>query len=603
LNNRQTVYKYKKIEIMKKNSFIHHTFNSYTFVFIIFTIAFFANCEKLELQEDDNIQNIEQNTKTDTDNEIVLGKHIGMSNSLKNIKKSMTKHGYITKSGELEANAVYVKITPSSPDEIAFIDTGSNFAIYDYPLDYEILEEGDYYIEPDIQDTLYNPRYAIVEDVDDIPVNVQYEVEEELRMPETEEEEAAYLYTQLLTGEIELPEGIDTMGYIEENKAGWYPNLRIVLNQNGVLKNMSNIMLRIGARTYTTDANGKVQCKKHYGQIKVESRFYNSIAKVRKGFYEFIGIDRYDVIKRVNPSGSMITIQITKDGVENTDVWHKATIYESILKYNSYCSQNDIQQADDLNIWTSPSIISAGCPLFRRLGGVNFTMLHTFVQAFITGLDFGTSTLDGLLINHLTPDILMTELEYTMDYDLYAFHELSHFSHAVKRGWSFWHTVVNSEVWNMTHAPYLKDPYKNGNYPTVAEARYIALAESWAYFMATKIGQDYDYSVSHEYFYPRTIPYYQVPYDKFKGWIPNGVYWDMLDNIVDPITLKDENNNLILSGYDNFNGENYGITVNKLYNVLTNSSCNSVSNFKSIFKSQYPNLATQTDALFALYGY
>jgi hypothetical protein len=569
------------------------------FIVIILINLLLFSCEKKTIERVKIEENKDETIETFNENEIILGKKRGLSGSVSNIKNAMKKLGYTLESKDIQPNAIYVKILPSSPEDISFIDTTSTIAIYDYPLDYEILQEGDFYIDPSIEDTIYNTRYAIIEDEDEIPENIDYVIEEYIRMPETEEEAAAYLYSQLLLGEVELPIGTDTADYIEDNKAGWYPKLKIVLSEPDGNINMSNIKIRIGARLYTTNTDGYINCNKHYGQIKVESRFQNSIATIRKGYNEIIGVDRYDAVKAVNPSSGTITVAITKTGMLNPDVWHKATIYASILKYNAFCSLNGIQTASDLNIWTSSWFSGAACPLFRKLGGVDFTFFHAIAITFASGLDLGSATINTLITMNLGPDILIDELPYTQYYNLYLFHELSHFSHAVKRGKTYWHPVVAGEMENIRSL--FGDPYGNGNQPTPSVAQRIALAESWASFMAVVIGNEYNYSGSLEYYTPHTIPSIQK---STYGWMPNGIYWDILDNSSDNISLLYQNTpNVVLTGSDSFNGIVNNISVFKLYNIITNNNFNTILDYKSILKSQYTNSSIQIENLFNLYGY
>jgi len=587
---------------MKKDSF--SSFRKVATVALVLIGLVFAGCEKMELPKENKFEENEVITDYNSDKEIILGGYIGMANSTYNIKKSMIKLGYNSKADNIETNALYIKIKPITSQEIEYIDTSTSFVIYDYPLDYEIIQEGDYYIEPEITDTFYNPRYAIIEKNQDIPEYLNYEIKDELYIPQTEEEAAAYLYSQLLLGQIELPENTDTIEYIEENKGGWYPNLKIQLqNSNGTIQNMSFMKIRIGVHYYNTDAYRVVQnTKKHYGQIKVDGRFQNNIATVRKGYVEFIGVDRYDLIKKVNPSSQQITITITK--TNNPVVWDKATVFGSLIKYNNFCSNNGIQQANNLNVWISSTFSGGSCPLFHRLSGVEFGLLQTYLQTFILGISLSTSAIISLISHNLVPDITIDKYSTTKDYDLTSFHELSHFSHAVKRGRAFWQQVVIGEIENTGLT--FGDPYGDGTQPSQTKANYIGLAESWAYYMEGVIGRHYNYPwdssfPNRETFQPRTIPSESFASN---GWIPVGLFWDIRDNNSDLIELQNADGTIIiLSGNDNINGISSGITISNLYNIITNSNCNSIVNFKTLFNNQYPNLTTQNNLLFSYYGY
>ena len=108
-----------------------------------------------------------------------------------------------------------------------------------------------------------------------------------------------------------------------------------------------------------------------------------------------------------------------------------------------------------------------------------------------------------------------------------CFHELSHYSHAIKRGSGFWSQVVYAESYNNI---YFNDPYYNGQYPDATYASRIGLAESWAYFMEEMISNYYGFTyyqhpTTIDNFQPYTIPF-TSQYEREYGWIPVGLFWD-----------------------------------------------------------------------------
>ncbi|MFT6815054.1 MAG: hypothetical protein ACJAZ3_000952 [Sphingobacteriales bacterium] len=80
----------------------------------------------------------------------------------------------------------YIKLKPVSDIDIAAIDI-SNLETFDYPLDYEILNNGVYYQDPSIPKGQPTFQYTVVTNLNDVP-NVNYEVLEEIYIPELTED-------------------------------------------------------------------------------------------------------------------------------------------------------------------------------------------------------------------------------------------------------------------------------------------------------------------------------------------------------------------------------------------------------------------------------
>lgn len=568
------------------------------FISISFVVCIIlSSCQKENFISDESTQETENNLITPSiSQEIILGQQIGNSFSVDNMKLAYQKIGLKSKADNLEANALYVKLLPANADDISKIETDTNLVIFDFPLDYEIIQEGDYYIEPGIVDTFLNPRYVIVKEEEELP-DMPYEIKDELYVPDNEKEGEAIVWAMILNGEIEVPIDKDTIQVVDENKGGWYPNLRICINNTNTP--LQNMKIRIGAYYYTTNTNGNLtNIKKHYGKITVYGRFENSTVTVRKGIAELTAIDRYDQIATVNETSNQITLTITS--ANNSDMWNKASCFEAVRRYNVYCSSNGISQVSNINLWSLPVAGGAACPLFHVFDNVTTTFFKSFAESFVLGTSFTITFIANLIGSNLEPDIIIGNFSLTQGCELLVFHELSHYSHAIRRGKTFWHNVVEGEIGCMTLAG--GDPYGDGTQPTQNLANYIGLAESWANFMEATIGNFYGYGTSDEDFFPRTIPY--TPSRDWRGWFPVGVYWDILDNTPnDEIILRDNSEAEVRRGFDVLNGQGNGIAVSSLYNLITNSSCNSVVNFKTLFNNQYPALITQSNALFLLYGY
>lgn len=59
----------------------------------------------------------------------------------------------------------YIRFTPASQEDLDILENwerSSDYVIVDHPLDYELIEYGDYYIDPNVSDSLLTYRYTVV---------------------------------------------------------------------------------------------------------------------------------------------------------------------------------------------------------------------------------------------------------------------------------------------------------------------------------------------------------------------------------------------------------------------------------------------------------
>ena len=100
----------------------------------------------------------------------------------------------------LVATHNYIKFLPQDQDDLAELDDWSyteNIVTLDYPMHYEVLEMGDYYIDPEVSDSTLTYQYASVP-VDVILPSVQYEKLEELYLDESNP--FLFIKTYIMTG-------------------------------------------------------------------------------------------------------------------------------------------------------------------------------------------------------------------------------------------------------------------------------------------------------------------------------------------------------------------------------------------------------------------
>lgn len=92
---------------------------------------------------------------------------------------------------DISTSHLYVKFKPKNDEELDLLKTDSTLMLYDFPLDYEILEPGEYYHDPEIPDSLPTYQYASVPFSQRSAVDalgVEYEVLENLFIPDEDKD-------------------------------------------------------------------------------------------------------------------------------------------------------------------------------------------------------------------------------------------------------------------------------------------------------------------------------------------------------------------------------------------------------------------------------
>ena len=409
----------------------------------------------------------------------------------------------------------YIKILPTIEAHLQMLQDldASNapdaLVLQDYPMDYEVLEEGDYYIWPANENDLYYPVYTVIPVNYSMPANLPYQVSELLYEPTEEEYDveavalvladwqedivADYGYTITVAG---LPAFLDSIGNIEQvisirfTPKGYVKmhNTETGSQTDGLMDAKISIGRSVWWKYVNTNTDGYfVSTKKYRGKVRIRSKWRNNTASIRKSWNELLGVQVSDHLMTLTR-----TINFGEDYL-----WYKGTVHNGLTKYNNYAATNGIDKpVEDAIVWIWEN----------GNGAASTPMLHRYPQladmAQIAGVTQGafwgamTSNLITLLPAHLRPDNLYTGLEAkdgpngvpnTARIEQIVYHESSHYSHARKTGAAFWANIFASEIDNQLHHG---DPYHNGTEPTMNAAKRIAVGEGWATFMEFRMMED-----------------------------------------------------------------------------------------------------------------
>ena len=136
---------------------------------------FIISCDSLYIPDEQQNSNQIKITEILNDGAIVLGEKLDNPYSLKNMQRAldtlMATKGM--ESIELEATDLYVRFRPTDTLQYRLL-MDQNIELFDYPLTYDLLSDGDHYHDPSIPEDEITWQYTVVP-VDQIDTDVQYE--------------------------------------------------------------------------------------------------------------------------------------------------------------------------------------------------------------------------------------------------------------------------------------------------------------------------------------------------------------------------------------------------------------------------------------------
>ena len=126
---------------------------------------------------------------------ITLGKKLENPYSVKNMRKAYEnikaqnlKNRTSSENVDIVATHLYVKFIPKTENELDIVKRDSTLVLYDYPLDYEI-GKGDVYRDPNVPKSQPTPQYCAVDINYQFTSKVEYEIIEELYIPDEDSDE------------------------------------------------------------------------------------------------------------------------------------------------------------------------------------------------------------------------------------------------------------------------------------------------------------------------------------------------------------------------------------------------------------------------------
>lgn len=114
----------------------------------------------------------------------ILGNQRTNPYTLSNMRIAYNNLGY--SAVPVNATNLYVRFLPNSVQQLSILDStldAQNLEMFDAPMDYDVLQEGDYYQDPSINDSLPTWQYAVVPTTFTAPAGITYQVLSQIHIP------------------------------------------------------------------------------------------------------------------------------------------------------------------------------------------------------------------------------------------------------------------------------------------------------------------------------------------------------------------------------------------------------------------------------------
>ncbi|MBO4447812.1 MAG: hypothetical protein J5764_06780, partial [Bacteroidales bacterium] len=356
--------------------------------------------------------------------------------------------------------------------------------LLDHPMDYRIVREGDYYVDPSLPEGSITWQYAVVPKDFDFPDGIRCEILDECYIAENapaskSAEDIDWAAVELESYRLTGNSGLIVPSSRAEVSAVPQGSIRIIdseysdepIGVRGVMV-CCNTFVKIG--TAYTDDDGHYEMNRGFSS---ELR-YRVIFKNEKGFSQGLNLilapSSISTLGPAGPEGVSIVADAT-----NRSFFCRCAINNAVRDYYDSCSgsggESILPPPANLRIWTfqllnlsSAVMLQQGC----MLG-------HEKIQSWLGNY--------ASLVKIFLPDITIGLRGSESYKSIYAsaVHECAHASHFCKAGISYWDVLIQ----------YIAETFLTSGGRTYGSGSeessgYCAVAETWAYFVESVMVQE-----------------------------------------------------------------------------------------------------------------
>ncbi len=391
---------------------------------------------------------------------------------------------YPTKSrNEVKTSHLYVRFLPENDEEFDMLES-SGLELTDYPVDYEILVDGDYYHDPSIDEDKITWQYAVVPAGYEFP-DIRYEILDECCIteydPVTRSEDG--IDWEAVEAEAFRLSGNEEMLQQPLTKAGRVnPSGRITIiddEANGG-KPFGLAGVRVRCNTFVkfasayTDRDGYYTIpKKFSAKLK-----YRLIFKNEKGFAIGFNLILRPASASALGSGPAEGLSTTITRNSDRTLFLRSAVNNAAYDYISRCGEDDMDLTPppgDIRIWLMSKLDASSAILIHHKVAVSHSLVADFLGYFAS------------LIAYFAPDVTIGTANMDSYSDAYraTCHELAHCSHFAQVGKDYWNKYVEYILRSYINTGGMTYGDGSGQY-----AGYCEVGEMWAYYLESVMYQE-----------------------------------------------------------------------------------------------------------------
>ena len=306
---------------------------------------------------------------------IVLGDRLEDPYSLENMTRAYNEL-YPTRANRLplEHTHLYVRFLPENDKELESLEA-LGLVLIDHPVDYQIVREGDYYHDPEVEEGKITWQYSVVGRDFGFPSGIRYEILDKCHIPDGDK-------LMLRSGDVDWAE-VERRAFIltnnedlliPESKSGssGMPSGRITIEDDdnaGAVEGVKGV--RVSCNTFVrfahcyTDEDGYYKFDKSFSS----NPRYRIVFKNKYGFG--IGFNlilcpaSYSALGKHSPSGVDVHINSSSD----RNLYYRSVVNNAGYDYYKQCKESDDpikQPPANLRIWLFHGLDSSSAIMMQQ---------------------------------------------------------------------------------------------------------------------------------------------------------------------------------------------------------------------------------------------
>ena len=415
---------------------------------------------------------------------IVLGSQLEDPYSVDNITKALSSV-YPTKAGRVvvEPTDLYVRFLPEDEDEMKQLEA-MGLQLLDHPVDFEIVREGDWYHDPELDPESITWQYAVVGKDFNFPSWIRYEVLDKCYIPEHDystkadgiDWEQVEMESYRLTGNQDLLATQTKSGASSAKPSG-----RITIRDPEYSDEAFGVKgVKVSCNTFVkfasayTDEDGNYEMKVNFSSKPRYRLVFRNSKGFAIGFNLIVSPASSSTLGTAEPSG--VDLEITSSSERK--LFMRSVVNNAGYEYFSSCASKDNNMKlppANLRIWLFPNLNIGSAPMMQQGVIIDESLIAKYLGSF------------SWIVKMFLPDITLGLKGLYSYSELYsaAVHEFAHASHFMQAGKDFWNAYVEFILRSFVTSGFVT--YGTG---TEDDHGYCEVGEMWAYYLQTVMYRD-----------------------------------------------------------------------------------------------------------------